>query len=121
LVSLQLVLLIALAAVSSRGAQSGAVDISFDARLNEGAAVGTILPLEDGKVISGGVFSSVAGVNQWSVARWNEDGTLDSARSKLRSCDLQPVTLPASGLVGVGLGWRSKDGKLIVGSISVTS
>ncbi len=62
---------------------------------------------KDGKVVIGGEFSSVGGVNRNGIARLNEDGSLDSSFNPGRGVDgLFP------GVYAVAM---SADGKILAG------
>ncbi len=57
---------------------NGSLDVSFDpgAGLSEGGLEVLLQP--DGRILVGGVFQQVAGVNKRGIARFNSDGSLDA-------------------------------------------
>lgn len=57
----------------------GSLVTGFDAGLSIGAQVRAVLPLEDGKILIGGSFSTVHGTARGNIARLNADGSLDSS------------------------------------------
>lgn len=96
-------------------AQDGALDAGFDPVLSRsGAAFGkAVAALPDGKLLVGGVFTQVDGVNAGSIARINADGSLDSTFN--------------NGGAGFGTGTPTiytivptADGKILVGGIFTT-
>jgi uncharacterized delta-60 repeat protein len=87
----------------------GSVDTNFDTSFADGAGATngvTALALQpDGKVLMGGGFSNVGGINYNGVARLNTNGTLDAT--------FNPGTAVTNGVVNA-LGLQST-GKVIVG------
>lgn len=67
-------------------AAPGDVDLSFNAGTftnftGSGLNINTIEIQTDGKIIIGGVFEKINGVTNWSIARLNQDGSLDTSFS----------------------------------------
>jgi uncharacterized delta-60 repeat protein len=57
---------------------SGTLDTSFDTGLGPNASVSALAVQSDGKVLIGGSFTTVDGVNRYYIARLNKDGSLDT-------------------------------------------
>lgn len=57
----------------------GSLDPTFDPGAGISSDVATMVLQPDGKVIVGGYFSTVAGISRGAIARFNADGSLDSA------------------------------------------
>jgi len=57
---------------------SGTFDTSFDTGLGPNASVSAVAAQSDGKVLIGGSFTTVSGVNRYYLARLNTDGSLDT-------------------------------------------
>src|SRR5262249_19277832 len=58
--------------------EDGSLDFTFDPGDGPNGPVRAMAVQRDGKVILGGIFSQVRGTNRNSIARLNNDGTLDS-------------------------------------------
>jgi uncharacterized delta-60 repeat protein len=87
---------------------NGALDTSFDAKLGTNNTlqgwVNAVGVQPDGKIVIGGGFTNVNGVERDRIARLNSDGSLDAAFS------------PNSGADGsVNAVARQGDGKLVIG------
>ena len=96
------------------GAAPGDVDLTFNAGtfINDqgsGIWVNTIATQPDGKIIVAGRFEKINGVPGWSIARVNNDGSLDSSFSS-------PFVYSSSDPV-VGKAVVQSDGKIVVGGI----
>jgi uncharacterized delta-60 repeat protein len=91
--------------------RDGSPDLSIQcttaSSVNNRADVSAILPLPDGKILIGGHFEYVNGVNQKFLARLNEDGNTDASYN---------VALMDSGLRGIVTTlMRLNDGRVFVG------
>lgn len=56
----------------------GSLDLSFDPSLTFNAAVRAVLVQHDGRIVVGGSFTNINGIQRNYVARLNSDGTLDT-------------------------------------------
>ena len=82
--------------------QNGTLDTNFNAGANPLGTAYALAVQPDGKILLGGVFSSIGGQTRSNLARLNSNGTLDTA-----------FTLGANNSVGCfGL---QADGKIVVG------
>ncbi|MGC3957256.1 MAG: delta-60 repeat domain-containing protein [Verrucomicrobiota bacterium] len=75
-----------------------------------GAAVGNILAsaiMPDGKLVIGGDFDAVDGINRKSIARFNTDGSLDTS--------FDPGTGPSGSIESVKAIAAQSDGKVVIG------
>ncbi|RPI30705.1 MAG: hypothetical protein EHM70_13225, partial [Chloroflexota bacterium] len=61
------------------GLASGMVDSGFIANTNAGGYAGAFLVLDDGKLLVGGNFSQINGIDRSSLAKLNSDGSLDGS------------------------------------------
>lgn len=91
--------------------RDGTVDASFQCATasprDERADVSAILPLTDGKILIGGHFESVNGVNQKFLARLNADGSTDASYN---------VVVKGDSLRGIVTAlMRLNDGRVFVG------
>ena len=62
----------------ARLTDTGVLDPTFDAAAGANAPIRAMTLQPDGKVLVGGAFSNVAGVNRSTIARLYQDGTLDA-------------------------------------------
>ena len=69
-----------------------------------GSQINTIAVQPDGKVLIGGVFSTVLGVTRNNIARLNADGTLDTAFDPNANGNIYSIAV-------------QKDGKILVGGV----
>ena len=85
-------------------AQSGSLDLSFDAGLGPDAQVDNLILQPDGKTLVQGVFSNIAGVHRPGLARVNADGSLDPTFDTGVGPDffISTATLLPNGQVFVG-------------------
>src|SRR5262245_4144433 len=110
ILSITLFSAIVLIASTTVNAGAGDVDLSFDAgaivHSSGGGSVYSVVTQPDGKVLVGGYFTSINGIERKLVARLNPDSSLDlSFNSTLESG-------PSSGIIyAMAL---QPDGKLIV-------
>jgi uncharacterized delta-60 repeat protein len=83
----------------------GSLDASFNVPINNsGGTAYTVLVQPDGKILVGGMFVAAGGVARGSIARFNADGSLDTA--------FTPPSLNISwGVYGIEL---QPDGKILV-------
>jgi len=86
----------------------GSVDTSFTAPTVTGSPsyIGSIMPLRSGKILVGGEFFTIGGLNRRSLARLNSNGTVDSS-----------YTIDAIGTnsPGVDVMVRQPDGNILIG------
>ncbi len=82
---------------------NGTTDTSFGTATSN-QLVYKILVQPDGKILVGGIFSSIRGVSRGFIARLNADGTLDST--------FNPPTGANNAITGMDL---QSDGKIVVG------
>src|SRR3954468_19174524 len=92
---------------------AGDVDLSFDPGLGVNGPVTVVAVQPDGKVLLGGLFTFINGMNQYGSYRLNADGSLDNTFTR-RTLDLSPANsasyshFPTAVAVGT-------DGKIVVG------
>src|SRR5437867_3316898 len=107
--ALSLLLLIAALAHTSSAAP-GDVDLSFDPGSGVNGPVSAVAVQPDGKVIIGGNFTTVKGLQRFKVARLNADGSGDSSFDPGTSLDeLSNVDWYVSSVV------LQPDGKVLIG------
>ena len=93
----------------------GSLDTSFNANTEEGGGVNVIALQSDGKIVIGGDFTQVNGINQSYLTRLNGDGTLDpffNAGGSGSSNEVQALFLQPDGKLLVGGRFTSIDGVL---------
>ena len=83
---------------------NGAVDAAFGAGSDPNGIVSALLSQPDGKIIAGGSFTSINGINRFRIARLNSDGSLDTNFELPLGLDL-----PTSALA------LQSDGKVLIG------
>jgi uncharacterized delta-60 repeat protein len=83
---------------------NGAVDASFATGAGPNGIVSALLSQPDGKIIVGGSFTSINGINRLRIARLNSDGSLDTDFELPLGLDL-----PTSALA------FQSDGKVLIG------
>jgi uncharacterized delta-60 repeat protein len=88
----------------------GSLDQSFDP--GQGAtsttqypAVYSIVPQNDGKVLVGGDFSTMAATPRQGIARLNIDGSLDASFNPDLGADIHSIALQPDGRILVGGAW----------------
>jgi uncharacterized delta-60 repeat protein len=90
---------------------TGTTELGFDPVVSGDSVVEAIRVQPDGKILIGGVFSTVGGVTRGNIARLNQDGTLDNS--------FTPPAVATGGTVrAIGL---QSNGSVIVGAIGGTS
>lgn len=95
----------------ARVKQDGTLDDTFNAGAGpEQGTVQCILPLGDGKILVGGLFSTFAGVNRPLLARLEETGAVD------QSFDLH-LERPSEASGGIGLMRAQPNGQLLVSGV----
>ncbi|HZH34106.1 MAG TPA: FG-GAP-like repeat-containing protein, partial [Pyrinomonadaceae bacterium] len=85
----------------------GTNDTSFNARLSINGVGYKILPLPDGKILVGGLFTQINESNRASLARLNPDGTVDSSWT--------PVAIGGTSTASVIDIALQSDGRILVG------
>jgi uncharacterized delta-60 repeat protein len=80
----------------------GRADQTLDANLNFGVNVFATATQPDGKILIGGQFTQVLGVNRINIARLNADGTLDAGFQADTSGIVRAIALQTDGQVLVG-------------------
>jgi uncharacterized delta-60 repeat protein len=90
---------------------SGAVDNSFSA--SAGGIVLAIAPLSNGKVLIGGAFTNVSGLQRGRIARLNSDGSVDTTFNPGAGFDntVTSLAVQADGKVIVGGSFGDFDGQ----------
>jgi len=86
--------------VARLNSSDGSTDVNFDPSTAGRVVALAIQP--DGKVISGGVFTSVGGVSRNNIARSNPDGTLDGTFDPNINGTVSVLTLQSDGKILVG-------------------
>ncbi len=92
---------------------NGSIDAAFDPRAGTGPgnsrglyrAVGTLAMQTDGKIIAGGSFTNIANTTQYYIARFNNNGSLDTTFTPnlaLASGGVLTVQVEADGKVLIG-------------------
>jgi uncharacterized delta-60 repeat protein len=76
------------------------LDVEFNPSPN--SVVGVIAPQPDGKIIIGGSFTNIGGVNRDRIARLNSDGTTDANFSANTNDSVYSVALQPDGKILVG-------------------
>jgi uncharacterized delta-60 repeat protein len=109
-VTISLLLVLATFAV----AQAGTLDTSFaDAKVFRNGSVDKLLIQPDGKIIIGGIFTSVGGQKRVGIARLNTDGTPDSFFIDPNITGSRPCNPPNPCII-LAITLQS-DGKILVG------
>jgi uncharacterized delta-60 repeat protein len=82
----------------------GTLDVQFAPGLSPsyGYYVSSVAVQADGKIVAGGLFSSVGGQPRNCIVRLNADGSLDSGFNVGSDADVQSLTLQANGEILVG-------------------
>ncbi len=92
---------------------NGSLDTTFSpsiAPLND-SVVKTIAFQTDGKILIGGTFASVNGVNKTSLARLNADGTLDNSfNPTIGSALINSIIVQTDGKIVIGGGFSGVNG-----------
>src|ERR1044071_2845975 len=97
----------------SHGA-AGDVDLSFDPGSGVNGPVNAVVVQPDGKVIIGGSFTTVKGLQRFKVARLNADGSGDSSFDPGTSlAELNNVDWYVSSVV------LQPDGKVLIGGVFI--
>src|SRR5438105_2866714 len=92
------------AAVRGQSALDG-----FDPNANGTVSVVVVQP--DGKILIGGLFSTVLGVARNNIARLNPDGTLDTAFNPNANSIVRSIALQADGKILAGGAFTSIGGQ----------
>ncbi len=88
----------------AKATSTGSLDSGFSAMLSRPAAINSLLRLDDGRLIVGGLFGSVNGEAQSAVARLNADGSRDATFGPLARSTGEVLTLALQA-----------DGKVVAG------
>ena len=90
---------------------TGTTDIEFNPAVGAIDSIAVVVTLQvqsDGKILLGGVFSTVDGIPRVNIARLNSDGTLDTSFAP-------PEIAPGGTVTAIGL---QSNGAVIVGAIA---
>ena len=93
----------------------GSLDIAFNPRSGADDAVLSVAVQPDGKVLAGGLFTTINGTNRNSIARLNADGSLDGtfdpAIEAKRFSGVHAVALQTGGnWMAANCRWKSRAG-----------
>lgn len=80
----------------------GTLDTTFNAALNSGAVVYSIAQQADGKILIGGLFTTVGGVGRVDLARVSLTGALDSSFTLVTNGLVRSMVLQADGQIILG-------------------
>jgi uncharacterized delta-60 repeat protein len=80
----------------------GRLDQTLDSKVVGNGSVVATVTQPDGKIVVGGVFSSVLGVTRHNIARLNSDGSLDLAFDPDASSQVTALAIQADGKIVVG-------------------
>ena len=97
----------------ARVSSTGVFDTAFSANASANLTVETIKLRTDGKILIGGLFSNVSGVNRTGIARLNADGTLDGSFNVTLAGGRQSVAsidLDTAGKVLIGGNFTTVNG-----------
>jgi uncharacterized delta-60 repeat protein len=91
----------------SLAAQPGSLDTTFDPGAGTNDFVFSSVVQPDGKVVIGGAFTSVNGVNRNHIARLNADGSVDTTFDPGSDANVLAIALQPDGkvLIGGGFSW----------------
>lgn len=87
----------------------GSLDLSFNPGSGANSLVVTLAQQQDGKVLIGGRFTEVGGMEHWAIARLNANGSLDT------SFNLGRITVEGGGTGFVHTLSVQADGKILIG------
>ena len=81
---------------------SGTIDTTFNTGTGANSTVATIAIQTDGKIVVGGVFSSINGVSRSRLARLNHDGSLDTTFFPVMNDTVLSVVVQPNGSILAG-------------------
>ncbi|HMJ64461.1 MAG TPA: immunoglobulin domain-containing protein, partial [Candidatus Binatia bacterium] len=96
----------------------GSLDSTFDTNASVNGTIYSIALQSDGKVVLGGYFAQVNGVNRYQIARLHEDGTLDTNfNPQLATYIVRRVIAQPDGRIIVAADTSLAAGNLILGRL----
>lgn len=92
--------------------EDGSVDLAFNPGTGVNGAVRALAIQPDGNIVIGGVFSSVYGVSRNSIARVNQNGTIDTSFNPGLGADgpVNSIVLQPDGMILIGGDFTLVDG-----------
>jgi len=88
----------------------GTVDTSFTTKLRSTDTADVVVALPDGKMLVGGAFTAVNGVERSAIARLNNDGTLDNSFQSNANWSVKAIAVQSDGKILIGGTFDSVNG-----------